>query len=52
MRLDLPERQLIAAMPLHAITSVHCEAGLRERLLMEITQFPAADAAGSKMRWR
>ncbi len=30
-------------MPLHAITSVHGEAGLRERLLMEIEQFPAAD---------
>ena len=30
-------------MPLHAITSVHGEAGLRERLLMEIAQFPAAD---------
>jgi len=30
-------------MPLHAITSVHGEAGLRERLAMEITRFPAAD---------
>ena len=30
-------------MPLHAITTVHGEAGLRERLLMEIAQFPAAD---------
>ena len=30
-------------MPLHAITSVHGEAGLRERLLTEIAQFPAAD---------
>ena len=27
------ERRLLAAMPLHAITSVHGEAGLRERLL-------------------
>lgn len=43
MSLDAPERQLIAAMPLHAITSVHGEAGLRERLLMEIAQFSAAD---------
>ena len=32
-------------MPLHAITSVHGEAGLRERLLVEIEQFPAADRA-------
>jgi len=32
-------------MPLHAITSVHGEAGLRERLLVEIVQFPAADRA-------
>jgi hypothetical protein len=42
-RLDLPERQLIAGMPLHAITSVHGETGLRERLLMEIGQFSSAD---------
>ena len=37
------ERRLLAGMPLHAITSVHGEAGLRERLLMEIAQFPAAE---------
>ena len=37
------ERRLLAGMPLHAITSVHGEAGLRERLLIEIAQFPAAD---------
>ena len=37
------ERRLLAAMPLHAITSVHGEAGLRERLLMEITRFSPAD---------
>jgi (p)ppGpp synthase/HD superfamily hydrolase len=30
-------------MPLHAITSVHGQAGLWERLLMEIEQFSAAD---------
>lgn len=30
-------------MPLHAITSVHGEAGLGERLLMGIAGFPAAD---------
>ena len=28
------ERRLLAVMPLHAITSVHGEAGLRERLLV------------------
>jgi len=43
MRLDPAERRLLAAMPLHAITSVHGEAGLRERLAMEIAGFPAAD---------
>ena len=43
MRLDLAERRLLAGMPLHAITSVHGEAGLRERLAMEIAGFPAAD---------
>ncbi len=41
--LDPTERRLLAGMPLHAITSVHGEAGLRERLLMEIAGFPAAD---------
>jgi hypothetical protein len=42
-RLGRAERQLLAGMPLHAITSVHGEAGLRERLFMEIARFPAAD---------
>jgi hypothetical protein len=32
-------------MPLHAITSVHGEAGLRERLLIEIAHFSAVDRA-------
>jgi hypothetical protein len=42
-RLDATERRLLAGMPLHAITTVHGEAGLRERLLLEIARFPAAD---------
>ena len=46
------ERRLLAGMRLHAITSVHGEAGLRERLLMEIAQFRRPIAAGSRMRWR
>jgi hypothetical protein len=33
------ERRLLAAMPLHAITSIHGEAGLRERFAMEIADF-------------
>ena len=36
MRLDAAEWRLFAGMPLHAITSVHGKAGLRERVLMEI----------------
>jgi len=36
------ERRLLA-MPLHAITSRHGEAGLRERLAIEIAGFPEAD---------
>jgi (p)ppGpp synthase/HD superfamily hydrolase len=36
---------MLARMPLHAITSVHGEAGLRERLAMEIAGCPAADRA-------
>jgi hypothetical protein len=42
--LGAAERRLLAQMPLHAITSVHGQAGLRERLLIEIAQF-AADRA-------
>ena len=41
--LDSAERRLLARMPLHAITSVHGEAGLRERLMLEVAAFPAAD---------
>jgi hypothetical protein len=40
---DTAERRLLAKMPLHVITSVHGEAGLRERLLLEIARFPATD---------
>jgi hypothetical protein len=43
--LGAAERRLLAQMPLHAVTSVHGQAGLRERLLIEIAQFPAADRA-------
>jgi hypothetical protein len=46
LRLGPAARRLLAGMPLHAITSVHGEAGLRERLAMEIGQFPAADRPG------
>ena len=42
------ERRLLAGMPLHAITSVYGEAGLRERLLMEIAQFPRRTWAESR----
>jgi HD domain len=43
--IDPAGKQLIPGMPLHAITSVYGEAGLRERLRAEIDQFPAADLA-------
>ena len=39
------ERRLLPSMPLHTITSVHGEVGLRERLLLEIARFPATDRA-------
>jgi hypothetical protein len=39
------ERRLLARMPLHAITSVHGEAGLRERLAIELAACPNADRA-------
>jgi HD domain len=40
-----PEGRLLAAMPLRAITSVHGEGGLRQRLLIETRRFPAAERA-------
>jgi hypothetical protein len=43
MSLGTAERRLLAQMPLHAITSVHGEAGLRERLAIEIARFRPAD---------
>ena len=41
--LSAAEGRLLATMPLHAITTVHGEAGLRQRLLIEIAALPAAD---------
>jgi hypothetical protein len=40
MSLDAAEQRLLAQMPLHAITSVYGEAGLRQRLAIEIAGFP------------
>jgi hypothetical protein len=37
------ERRLLAAMPLHAITALHGEAGLRERFAIEIASLPNGD---------
>jgi hypothetical protein len=45
--LDPAERRLLARMPLHAITSVHGEPGLRERLGMEMAAFPASGRASA-----
>ena len=39
--MDLAERRLLAAMPLHAITATRGEEGLRERLAIEIGDLPA-----------
>jgi hypothetical protein len=38
---DTPERRLLATMRLHAITAVHGEDGLRERLLISVSAPPA-----------
>ncbi|SRR5579875_406781 len=40
--MDASERSLLTAMPLHAITALHGEAGLRERLAAETASMPAA----------
>jgi hypothetical protein len=43
--LNAIEMRLLARMPLHAITAVHGETGLRARLCLELARFPAADRA-------
>jgi hypothetical protein len=45
MNIEGAERSLLAGMPLHAITAVHGEAGLRERLASEVLGFPAGERA-------
>jgi hypothetical protein len=45
VRLGEAEMRLLPTMRLHAITAVHGEAGLGERLLLEIAHFPAAERA-------
>src|SRR5262249_11859356 len=42
------ELQLLATMPLHAITSVQGEPGLRERLRSGLAGSPAADPARAR----
>lgn len=42
-RLDTPEGRLLATMPLHAITAIHGEDGLRARLVIEIGRFPTVE---------
>jgi hypothetical protein len=39
-------------MRLHAITAVHGQDGLHERLLIEPARFPPLTAPASGLRWR
>jgi hypothetical protein len=41
--MDSARQRLLAAMPLHAITSTYGEAGLRDRFTVEVTSWPEAD---------
>ena len=41
--MDSDRQRLLAAMPLHAITSTYGEAGLRDRFAAEIVSWPEAD---------
>jgi hypothetical protein len=43
--MDPGERRLLASMPLHAITALHGEPGLRERFAIETEVLPASDRA-------
>jgi len=45
------ERRVLAAMPLHAITTLHARPGCGKRLALEIAGFPDADGSGSAARW-
>ena len=44
--MDSGERQLVATMPLHAITSTYGEEGLRARFAAEIQTWPGKTGAG------
>jgi hypothetical protein len=52
LELGAVEKRLLPRMPLHVTTSVHGEAGLRERLLLEIAQFPPRILPGPGRRQR
>jgi HD domain len=43
--MDSGEQRLLAQMPLHAITAMHGEAGLRERFSLETASFAGPDRA-------
>jgi hypothetical protein len=43
--MDSDQRQLLATMPLHAITATYGEQGLRDRFDLEIASWPQADRA-------
>ena len=53
MRPGAVEGRLLATMPLHAITAVYGEDGLRERLLIEAGRFPGAqrDRIDAALAW-
>jgi hypothetical protein len=53
VRMDTLERRLLAVMRLHAITAVHGQDGLRERLLIEAERLPAEDRnrVGTALAW-
>jgi len=42
------ERRLLATMPLHAITALHGEAGLRDRFAIEAERLPERDRARAR----
>lgn len=41
------ERRLLVATPLHALTALHGEVGLRERFAIEIGSLPEGYGSGS-----
>ena len=51
LTMDAVAPQYLMTMPLHAVTEVHGEAGLRQRFGLEIASFRTSSRRASARRW-